>query len=177
MSAGPSAERARIRSRKPGAKRSTCVSIRSVMSTAEPFGTWLYAQAVCRPSGDLVERGPEVDRRRASALLGPPGDRPVERPVELEHARPVAVPLQPSAIPSGEAVAGEREKAARRQVKEHRTRLAQLGERLDLPSGFDLAAERAEVRGERIGDPLRSASRERPAERMREQSQRETERC
>jgi hypothetical protein len=38
--AGPDVARARMRSRKPGANRSTCASIRSVMSTVEPFGTW-----------------------------------------------------------------------------------------------------------------------------------------
>ena len=40
-----------IQSRNPGAKRSTWLSIRSVMSSAEPFGTWQYAHAVCLPSG------------------------------------------------------------------------------------------------------------------------------
>ena len=35
----------------PGAKRSICRSIASVMSTVEPLGTWQYAHAVCRPSG------------------------------------------------------------------------------------------------------------------------------
>ena len=40
-----------IRSRKPGANRSTWLSIASVMSTVEPAGTWQYAHAVCCPSG------------------------------------------------------------------------------------------------------------------------------
>ena len=46
--------RARMRSRKPGAKRSIWASIRSVMSTREPLGTWQYAQPVCFPWGARV---------------------------------------------------------------------------------------------------------------------------
>ncbi len=45
---------ATIRSRNPGANRSTCASMRSVMSSSEPWGTWQYAQAVCFPSGARV---------------------------------------------------------------------------------------------------------------------------
>ena len=40
-----------IRSRKPGANRSTWFSIASVMSTGEPFGTWQYAHSTCPPAG------------------------------------------------------------------------------------------------------------------------------
>ena len=39
---------------------------------------------------DLVQRAAEVHRPCAVALLGAPRDRPVERPVDLERARPVA---------------------------------------------------------------------------------------
>ena len=37
--AGEETRRARMQSRKPGAKRSICASMRSVMSTVEPLGT------------------------------------------------------------------------------------------------------------------------------------------
>ena len=40
MSLGAHGVAGRIRSRKPGAKRSICASMRSVMSTVEPLGTW-----------------------------------------------------------------------------------------------------------------------------------------
>ena len=70
---------------------------------------------------DLLQRRSEVDGPGACAFLRPPGDRPVERPVELEHARPVAVALQPAAVARGEAVAGQVEQAARRHVEEHET--------------------------------------------------------
>lgn len=32
--------RSAMQSRKPGANRSTCASMRDVMSTVQPFGTW-----------------------------------------------------------------------------------------------------------------------------------------
>ena len=38
----------------PGANRSTWASMRSVMSTSEPAGTWQYAQAVVLPAGARV---------------------------------------------------------------------------------------------------------------------------
>ena len=51
MAAGSCAARAMIRSRKPGANRSSWFSIAAVMSTVEPFGTWQYAHSTCRPDG------------------------------------------------------------------------------------------------------------------------------
>ena len=51
ISAGGMTLRARTRSRKPGAKRSSWASMRSVMSTVAPFGTWQYTHAVCLPLG------------------------------------------------------------------------------------------------------------------------------
>ena len=42
---------ARIRSRKPGANRSICASMRADMSTSEPRGTWQYPHSVCCPAG------------------------------------------------------------------------------------------------------------------------------
>lgn len=54
MSAQFMARRARTRLRKPGAKRSICTSMASVISTVEPCGTWQYAQAICFPGGARV---------------------------------------------------------------------------------------------------------------------------
>ena len=44
--------------------------------------------------GDLVERPAEMDGRRPGAVGVGPRDRPVERPVDLEHAGPVPEPGQ-----------------------------------------------------------------------------------
>ena len=74
--------------------------------------------------GDLLERSAEVDGCGARALLRGPRDRPVERPVDLEHARPVAELLQPVAIPRRELVAGHRDELARRYVEQDRLRIA-----------------------------------------------------
>src|SRR5439155_43814 len=76
-SAGPIACRPRISSRKPGAKRSTCASIRSVMSSDEPFGTWQYAQAACLPSGT---RDGSKRLVCASSTKGLPTGRPLQAP-------------------------------------------------------------------------------------------------
>ena len=51
--------RARMRSRKPGAKRSIWRSIASVASSVDPWGTWQYAQPVCFPSGARLMFRPE----------------------------------------------------------------------------------------------------------------------
>ena len=82
----------------------------------------------------------------------------------------------PPAIQVGETVSAQREQAARRDVEENRPRVAELSERFDPVSGHDFAAERAQIRGERIRDPLRAAARKRPADRMRKQPQREPKR-
>ena len=43
-----------MRSRKPGANRSTCASIRPDASAGLPDGTWQYAHRVCWPAGARV---------------------------------------------------------------------------------------------------------------------------
>ena len=177
-SAGPSAARARIRSRKPGANRSTCASIRSRhvrassrsgrgsrprRSASPPARAWGRRGSAARAArraarrsrprqgarserGDLLERAAEMDGRRLRALRRPPGDRPVERPVELEDARPVA---EAARAGGGSATAAPRRRARAswRGVTSSRigSRAAELGERVDAAAGLDLAAERAEV--------------------------------
>ena len=59
---------------------------------------------------DLVERAAEVHGAGAGDLRGGPRDRPVERPVELEDAGPVAVAREPA--PVAAAAAGRRPSAA-----------------------------------------------------------------
>src|ERR1019366_6148255 len=108
--------RATMRARKPGAKRSTWDSMRSVMSAVEACGTWQYAQAVCWPAGarvesnrlgcatstngralggrDLVERSAHVDRAGAGALGCLPRDRRAQGPIDFENAGTITVSLQ-----------------------------------------------------------------------------------
>ena len=56
---------------------------------------------------DLLEGSAEVHRARARTCLGAPGDGPVERPVELEEPRPVAVAGKPAAIAARQRVSGD----------------------------------------------------------------------
>src|SRR5262249_61766197 len=95
--------------------------------------------------GDLLEIAWGGARGVAGTLLGPPRNRSVERPVELEHPWPVAVTLEQAAINRGEPVAGQSEQTLRGYVEEHQLRLLELGERLDAASGLDLSTQRPEI--------------------------------
>ena len=103
IAAGPCVDRARIRSRNPGANRSTCASIRSVMSTSDPAGTWQYAHAVVLPAGARdVSHGAYWTNRtygrsgcRPAATSASDGGDLVERAAEVDRrraARPVRRP-------------------------------------------------------------------------------------
>ena len=104
--------------------------------------------------------GPPALRRR-------PRHRPVERVVELEDARAVAVARR---APGGSARGSSSPAIARSwrgvRSKSTRARAAQLVERAHLAAGLDLAAERAQQRRHRVGDRLRAARRP-PASRRR----------
>ena len=136
-----------------------------------------------RPLGDPAAPGLPLrrdDLREASpprctvaglrALGRPPRDRPVERPVELEHAGPVAEPLEPAPVARRQPVAGEGDELLRRHVEQHPVGAVELVERDDPAPRLDLAAERPEVRGERVRDRAgsRRAANGQPA-RVREQ--------
>ena len=112
--------RARMRSRKPGAKRSICASMRSVMSTVDPAARdsrpagvlprrrarrvevarlhdeherarrVLAAPHGGLRGGDLVERAAEV-HGAARGTRGPPRDRPSSAQSSLKTPGPVAV--------------------------------------------------------------------------------------
>ena len=70
--------------------------------------------------GDLLQRPAEVDGPGTPALLRLPGDRAVEREVDLEDAGAVAVALEGPPIPLREVLAGNGEELARRNVEEDR---------------------------------------------------------
>src|SRR5919204_3449074 len=52
---------------------------------------------------DLLERAADVDRRRPPTFRLRPRDRPVERPVQLESARTVAVVAQRALVAVGQS--------------------------------------------------------------------------
>jgi hypothetical protein len=84
----------------------------------------------------------------------------------------VAVRAQASRVPVRQPVAGQPKQFARHDVAHD-----DFGpwQRLDRARRPDLAPELAELRGERIRQPLRPAPRERPADHLAEHDQRETE--
>ena len=127
--------------------------------------------------GDLVERGAQVHGARARDLGCGPGDRAVERPVELEHPRAVAKAAQSAPVEVRQARARQADELARGDVEQHRLRAAvrQLVERVDPPPRLQDAAQRAQVGRERLGQALRAAARHRPPDRVRGQRQHETE--
>ena len=113
------------------------------------------------------------------ALRRPPGDRPVERPVDLEHARPVAVALEPA--PVARPAAGRRRARSSWRgvdVEQDGSRRRQLVERLDAArrsrsrrrasagTTASASAMRCEPpRGERPADGVRRAAPAQPERR------------
>ena len=96
-----------------------------------------------------------------------PGDRPVERPVELEDPGAVAVAREAAPVAVRQPRAGDAEQLARRDVEEDRARIGgEVAERLDVAAGLDRAAELSQVAREGVGEPLGAAARHRPADRM-----------
>ena len=95
---------------------------------------------------DLLERAAQVHGRGAGALGRGPGHRAVERPVELERGRAVAVPLERPAVPRRAAVAGQPRHLMRAQVEhDDPGRARSSSRRATGASACDVAAERAEV--------------------------------
>ena len=127
--------------------------------------------------GDLVERAAEMHSARARDLRRAPGDRTVEGPVELEDTRAVAEAPKACGIAVWQAVAGQLEHLARGHVEQGRGRACELVERLHPSPRLDLAADRTQVRGERVGQALRAAAGDGPADPVRAQRQHDSEGC
>jgi len=142
-------------SRNPGAKRSIWDSIRPVMSTIDPRGTWQYAQAVCLPCGARDASNRLCCARRTYGVSG--------------HL-PFATASSPAAISSAHP--------PRWSVPARRHALAfhGIGE-FKASSGHDAAAERCQVSGQGVGQFLRTSFRHRPSSRMPEHSQQEPGCC
>ena len=108
---------------------------------------------------DLVERGAQVHGRRASAVGRAPRNGAVERPVELERARPVAVPSECAAVSGGEPIARDRTSGAGTDVEEHAARRGEVRRRRHPVRRDDFAAERSQVSGQRLRDGLCATAR------------------
>jgi hypothetical protein len=125
---------------------------------------------------DLGDRAAQVDRRRPAQLVGPPRDRAVERPVELEDPRAVAEPLVDPAGPRGQAVARDPDGGARRRVEDDRPRRRQLRQVRDASTRLDRPAEGAQLGGQPFGNGRRAATDHRPADGMGVEPEDEPER-
>src|SRR3989449_7602235 len=94
---------------------------------------------------DLVERAAEMNGRGFQAAGVSPRDRPVERPVELEGAGPVAVAAEPAHVARGQDRLGDVGELRRARVEEDDPRGREVAEGADVPAGLDPAAERPEI--------------------------------
>ncbi len=102
---------------------------------------------------DLRHRAAEVDRGCPPGPVGGPRDRAIEGPIDLEDAGAIAEPLVCASGPRRQPVARDRQRGARRHVEEDDPARWQVRECRHLMIGLDLAAERGELRRERVGDP------------------------
>ncbi len=104
-----------------------------------------------------------MNRGGSRALARRPGNRLAQCPVDLESARAVAVALELHAVAPRQPRSGDPQDLPRRQVQEDRAGGGKVVERAHRGAGDDLAAERAQVGGERLRDAPRAAARDRPA--------------
>ena len=125
---------------------------------------------------DLADRAAEVDRGRAVEGGGPPRDRAVERPVDLEDPGAVAEALVDSARSHRQAVPGDGDGGARRGVEDDRRGRRQLGEAGDVPSRLDRPAQRSQLGGQAVGNRRRAAPDHRPPDGVGVQAEDEPER-
>ena len=117
-----------------------------------------------------------MDGAGAAALRCRPRHGAVEGVVELERGGPVAEAPQCAQVAPRQFVP-RRRAAIWRGVRSSSTARTPRtsAERADLAAGLDLAAQRAQERGHRIGDGLRAAGGDRPADAVAEHHQREPE--
>ena len=96
-------------------------------------------------SGDLLERATEVHGAGPGTIPRRPGDGSAQRPVELEDACTVSVSIERAEITGGQAMAGHRDELSGRDVEQDGAGFRQLVDRLDSPTGDDLASEGAQI--------------------------------
>ena len=130
--------------------------------------------------GDVGERASEVDGGGAETCGGVPGDGLGERVVDLEGGGTVLVGGELAAIAGGELIliwgeAGESEELAGGDVAESEVACGEIGESADGRGDDDAAAELVEPCGESVGEGLRAAAWDGPADGVGGSSQDKTE--
>src|SRR5215467_11207491 len=185
---------ARIRSRKPGAKRSICASIRSVTSTSDPDGTWQYAHSVCLPAGALVG---SITPGCATRQYGLSACRPAATSASLratsskvpatctvpacrqasacQGTGPVPEVFQRADVSVRQAITRDACELTRGNVEQDNPGFGKLAKILDRAACRDGAAEFLKLADQRGYDRGASALGDRPACRVREQGEQQRE--
>ena len=114
--------------------------------------------------GDLQQRAAEVDRAGPAARGIRPRHGLVQRVVDLAGAGTGPEAQQRAAVATWEALAGEVDELARAHVEQHSAGRRKLLECGYLGAGLDLAPALEHDRGKRVGDALRAAPGDRPAD-------------
>src|SRR3990172_3530698 len=126
---------------------------------------WGLASGHCTlPVGDLRQGASDVTRAGSPARLCLPRDRAVERKVDLECSRAVAVSRQLTLVSTREALACDADDLTWGHIEQEGASRGEVVEGLDRSARDYLAAERAQVGGERIGDALGAPAGDRPSQ-------------
>ncbi len=100
----------------------------------------------------------------AAAGLRRPRHPALDREVDLEGRRPVLVAAVGAGDPRRQPLAGDRGDGAGSEVEGDHVREVELGQGADPHSGLDPAAVLPQLRHERVGQRLRAAAGDRPAD-------------
>ena len=116
-------------------------------------------------AGDrLLQRAGDVDRPGPADVGVGPGHRLGQDPVDLEDAGAVVVAADPAAVALVQPVTGHAHEGLGRGVEQHRRDALELAQVGDQVPGDDLAALLLERGDHRVGQLLRAALDQRPAD-------------
>jgi hypothetical protein len=90
---------------------------------------------------DLGEGASDVDGRRLATRRVTPGNRTVERPVQLECTGPVAIAKESPPVARRKSIAGDVRELIGRRVEQDDPRVRQFREVRDAGTGLHAAAE------------------------------------
>src|SRR6516165_1455351 len=99
---------------------------------------------------DLLQGAAEVHGAGAGDLWSGPGDRAIERPVQLEDTGPIAVAGKLPRIARRQMATRKPQQLAWGHIEQGHAETRQLVDRLHPSPGLDLAAGRTQMRRERV---------------------------
>ncbi len=116
---------------------------------------------------DFCGAAAEMHGGGAHALGRAPRNGILQRVVDLEDASTVAVFREPAHEARGKMAAGHARQLIWRYVAERGVITGELGQFPDARGSLDRAAQRCQMPAQRVGDGLRAAARNGPADRVR----------